>query len=102
MSQVQIEVPQEQIEAFCRKWKVKEFALFGSVLTEEFRPDSDLDVMISFEQDVEYNSAMRSEMKGELEELFGGRNIDLVRKQSIANPFIRYHALTHKLVVYAA
>lgn len=107
MSQVQIGVPQEQIEAFCRKWKVKEFALFGSVLTEEFRPDSDVDVMVVMADDapLESNeqrlSAFRG-MKQELSDMFGGRAIDLVRKKSIVNPFIRYHALTHKLVLYAS
>ena len=39
----------EKIEDFCRRWKIKEFALFGSVLREDFRPDSDIDVLVSFE-----------------------------------------------------
>jgi uncharacterized protein len=46
MNSVQIAIPQEKIEAFCRKWKVKEFALFGSVLRDDFRPYSDVDVPV--------------------------------------------------------
>ena len=109
VSDIRIEVPQEQVEAFCRKWKVREFALFGSVLTEDFRPDSDVDVMVVMEDDAQLESsewqrqlaAFRG-MKVELSELFEGRKIDLVRKKSIFNPFIRHHALTHRTVLYAS
>lgn len=41
-----IEVPTERIAAFCRRWKVTEFALFGSVLRDDFGPDSDIDVLV--------------------------------------------------------
>jgi uncharacterized protein len=44
-----ISLDQEKIEAFCRRWKIKEFALFGSVLREDFGPDSDIDVLVTFE-----------------------------------------------------
>ena len=43
-----LEIPLGRIEAFCRKWKIREFSLFGSVLREDFRPDSDIDVLVSF------------------------------------------------------
>jgi hypothetical protein len=49
MPQPKITFPQGKIEAFCRKWKIKELALFGSVLREDFSPDSDIDVLVSFE-----------------------------------------------------
>ena len=44
-----IPIDRVMIAAFCQKWKITEFSLFGSVLTDEFRPDSDVDVMVSFE-----------------------------------------------------
>ena len=50
MSQPRIAIPQEQIEAFCRKWRVREFSLFGSVLRDDFRPDSDVDVLVVFDE----------------------------------------------------
>ena len=49
MPQPQIHIPLRQIEAFCRRWRIKEFSLFGSVLREDFRPDSDIDVLVEFE-----------------------------------------------------
>ncbi|WP_349260529.1 nucleotidyltransferase family protein, partial [Longimicrobium sp.] len=44
---MKIEVPRERIEEFCRKWHVSELALFGSVLRDDFRPDSDVDVLVT-------------------------------------------------------
>ena len=46
---IQIAVPEAKVGEFCRKWKVTELALFGSVLREDFRPASDVDVLVSFE-----------------------------------------------------
>ena len=43
-----IDLPTDIIQAFCQKWQIAEFALFGSVLRDDFRPDSDLDVLVSF------------------------------------------------------
>jgi len=43
-----LEIPDAPLAAFCRRWKIREFALFGSVLREDFRPDSDVDVLVTF------------------------------------------------------
>jgi predicted nucleotidyltransferase len=45
----QIALPEVKVGEFCRKWKITELALFGSVLRQDFRPDSDVDVMVSFD-----------------------------------------------------
>jgi len=52
-----IDIPMDRIEEFCRRWKIREFSLFGSVLREDFRPDSDVDVLVSFEPDAEWVEA---------------------------------------------
>ncbi|MGA8571203.1 MAG: nucleotidyltransferase family protein [Desulfobaccales bacterium] len=91
----------KQIEEFCRKWKVKEFALFGSVLREDFRPDSDLDVLVSFAPGGGITFDNRVEMQDELTRIFG-RQVNLVAKEAIRNPFRRHHILTTREVVYAA
>jgi predicted nucleotidyltransferase len=96
-----LEIPLYKIEAFCRRWKIKEFALFGSVLREDFHPDSDIDVLVSFEADGGFTFDNRVEMLDELTEIFG-REVDLVEKDKIRNPFRRYEILTTKEVVYAA
>jgi len=96
-----LEIPLARIEAFCRKWKIKEFALFGSVLREDFLPDSDIDVLVSFEPGGGITFDNRVEMQDELAEIFG-REVDLVEKDAIRNPFRRHNILTTREVVYAA
>ena len=101
MPQPKIHIPLEQVEDFCRRWKIKEFALFGSVLRDYFRPDSDLDVLVVFEPDGGITFNNRVEMLDELAEIFG-REVDLVEKDTIRNPFRRHEILTTREVVYAA
>ncbi|HEV2150678.1 MAG TPA: nucleotidyltransferase domain-containing protein [Longimicrobiaceae bacterium] len=95
-----IEVPADRIEAFCRKWQIREFALFGSVLRDDFRPDSDVDVLVTFDEDAQYSLFDLGEMNMELEAMFG-RRVDLVQKELIENPFRRHHILANHRVVYA-
>ena len=97
-----IQVPEERIEAYCRKWKIKELSLFGSVLRDDFRPDSDIDVLISFAPGGEMTFENFLEMRDELSAIFGGRPIDLVEKRLVKNPFRRHEILTTREVVYAA
>ncbi len=101
MSQPKINIPKDKIEDFCRRWKIKEFALFGSVLRADFRPDSDVDVLVSFEPGGGITFDNRVEMLDELAEIFD-REVDLVEKDAIRNPFRRHEILTTKEVVYAA
>ncbi|MGK7892152.1 MAG: nucleotidyltransferase family protein [Xenococcus sp. (in: cyanobacteria)] len=77
-----IEIPSAQIAEFCERWKVQELALFGSVLREDFRPDSDIDVLISFTPDNCWTLFDRVDMQDELTEIFG-RKVDLVNKKGI-------------------
>ena len=98
---VQIDLPMAKIRDFCRKWKIKEFSLFGSVLREDFRPESDVDVLILLEDDAPWDLFDWVDMIEELKTILG-RPVDLVEKSAIRNPFRRHHILrTHK-VIYAA
>jgi predicted nucleotidyltransferase len=82
MSSVQIKLPVVEIEAFCKKWKIKEFALFGSVLENTFNPNSsDIDVLISFKDDVVWGWEIVT-MKAELEQIFK-RPVDLLEKEGV-------------------
>jgi len=94
-------VPRERIEEFCRKWHITEFALFGSVLRADFRPDSDVDVLVTFEPGVRPRLDDWLDMEDELGAAFG-RKVDVVEKSRIENPFIRRHVLHHHQVLYAA
>lgn len=78
---VQISIPQSEIADFCRRWKVCEFYLFGSVLRDDFRPDSDVDVMVTFAADAQWGFEF-VEMKRELEQIFH-RQVDLLTKAAI-------------------
>ncbi|MCX6054236.1 MAG: nucleotidyltransferase family protein [Chloroflexi bacterium] len=93
-------VSRKKITAFCHSWKVTEFALFGSVLREDFRPDSDVDVLVSFEENALWSLWDLVEMQQELEGIFG-RSVDLVENGTLRNPFRRQAILSTKEVVYA-
>jgi predicted nucleotidyltransferase len=96
-----IQIDRERIVEFCRKWNITEFALFGSVLRDDFRPDSDVDVLVTFGPGGGLTFENRVKMLDELSAIFG-RKVDLVEKKAIRNPFRRYEILTTKSVVYAA
>jgi hypothetical protein len=98
---VQIEIDKEKIVAFCSKWKVKEFALFGSVLREDFRPDSDIDVLVSFSEDADWSLYDWVDMIDDLKAIFG-QEVDLVEKDTLRNPFRRRHIMNNKEIIYAA
>jgi len=90
----------DAIAPFCRKWKIREFSLFGSVLREDFRPDSDVDVLISFAEDADWSLYEWVDMIDELKVIFD-RDVDLVEKEGLRNPFRRYAILTTREVIYA-
>lgn len=96
-----IPVSQEQIEAFCRKWKIRELALFGSVLRDDFRPDSDVDVLVEFASDADHSLFDHLYMEEELSEKFG-RKVDLIEKRAVDNPFVRHHIRHNRQIVYNA
>lgn len=101
MHRPNIDVPEEKIAVFCRKWRIKEFALFGSVLRDDFRPDSDIDVLVTFEDDAGWSLWDLVDIQDELKELFG-REVDLVEKRALRNPFRKREILSTHEVIYAA
>src|SRR5947208_8000536 len=98
MPSIQIDLSTERLDAFCKKWKVRELALFGSVLREDFRRDSDVDVLVTFHEDARWDLWQLIEAEQELAGIIG-RKVDLVEKKNIVNPFRRHHILTHNHVI---
>jgi predicted nucleotidyltransferase len=96
-----IKISQDVIAQFCQKWNVQELALFGSVLRDDFREESDIDVLVSFSDDATLGLWELAEMQDELETLFG-RKIDLVEKEALQNPIRKRNILTSSEVLYAA
>lgn len=89
-----------QIAEFCQRWHITEFALFGSVLRDDFRPDSDIDVLLTFSPEQWLTWDDWQAMQTEIETLFK-RNVDLVSKQYLKNPYRRHEILKTRQVIYA-
>ncbi|HYH80156.1 MAG TPA: nucleotidyltransferase family protein [Longimicrobium sp.] len=92
----------DRIEAFCRRWGIAEFALFGSVLRDDFRPDSDVDVLVSYAPDASPSLLDHAEKEEELAEIFG-RPVDLISRQAVEhsrNPYRRRSILESARVIY--
>lgn len=100
MKRAKIDIPKDQIEDFCKRWKIAEFSIFGSALRDDFSPKSDVDVLISFEPDIPWSLYDWVDM---IEELRGilGREVDLVEKSGLRNPFRRREILSKRQVIYA-
>ena len=101
---LRIELSREAIADFCRRWRIRELAIFGSALREDFRPDSDVDVLVTFEPEVRWEFQQWLEMTRELEALFG-RKVDLVERRMVEqskNYIRRKHILSHLEPIYVA
>jgi len=99
-----IDIPREAIGEFCRRWRITELSLFGSVLREDFGPDSDVDVLVRFAPEAEHSLFDMVRMEDELRALLG-RNVDLVSRRGIEssrNPLRRRAILESAEVIYAA
>lgn len=72
----------EAIAAFCQKWQIVEFAFFGSILRDDFGPESDIDVLVTFQPDHPWSLFDHIHMENELEAIFG-RSVDMVSRAAI-------------------
>jgi predicted nucleotidyltransferase len=99
-----VTVTHEQIAAFCQKWQIVQFELFGSVVRDDFRPDSDVDVLVTFAPGSGGTLYDLVHMEDELKALFG-REVDLVERAAIErseNYIRRRNILSSTRPVYAA
>lgn len=96
-----IQASSDILASFCRKWKIIELSLFGSVLRNDFSPDSDIDVLVTFSPDAKWSLLDLSRMQDELSSSLG-RSVDLVDERGLRNPFRRREILATKEVVYAS
>ncbi|MCC6476648.1 nucleotidyltransferase domain-containing protein [bacterium] len=94
----------EKIKEFCDKWKIVEFSLFGSVLTDEFRSDSDVDVMVKFAPESHWSLFDMVDLEDELKIIIG-RDVDVVTRPSVErseNYIMRKSILGSSRTFYAA
>jgi predicted nucleotidyltransferase len=76
---MQISINQEEIDAFCRRWRITELAFFGSVLRHDFKDESDVDVMVRFSSEATPTLFDMVHMQRELSQILG-RDVDLVSR----------------------
>lgn len=98
-----IEIPQEEVAAFCRRWQIVEMAFFGSVLRDAFRPDSDVDVLVRFQLEAQHTLFDMVRMQEELSRILG-REVDLVERTAVeqSRNYIRRKAILQSAeVIYA-
>ena len=97
---VRVKVPKNDLQQFCRRYQVRRMALFGSVLRDDFRPDSDIDILVVFDPSARVTFMTLGRMKRELSALFE-RNVDLVPQEGL-KPAIRDAVIASAEEVYAA
>jgi len=98
------EFPRKEIEKFCRKWRIKEFAIFGSFWQDNYNEDSDIDVLIDFEDPKKYSLFDLTDMEEELRSIFG-RDVDLVERRAVerSQNYIRKNSILKSAkVIYGA
>jgi len=99
MTRARIDIPNDKIAEFCRRNHIRRLALFGSVLRDDFRPDSDVDVLVEFEPDARVGLRFFG-MEEELSEVLG-RKVDL-NTVGFLSPYFRSQVLAEAEVHYDA
>lgn len=103
-TKVRVSIPRKKLADFCRRWKVSELAFFSSVLRDDFRPNSDIDLLISFSPKAKNTLFDLVRMQNELKDIFG-REVDLVERRAIEkseNYIRRKSILSNTKVIYEA
>jgi len=103
-NELRIDLPLEEIARFCIKWKITELSVFGSMLRDDFGPDSDLDFLVSFDPESKWSLLDHAQMELDLIEMLG-RDVDLVSRRAIEssqNPIRKRKILQSAQIIYAA
>lgn len=96
-------ISREELIRFCRRWQVRELALFGSALRADFKPESDVDLLISFHESANWGLFDHVQMRLDLESIFK-RKIDLVTRRALdqsQNGLLRERILNTARVIFA-
>ena len=104
MKKRSIEIPEEQLAAFCKRWQIQELALFGSVLRDDFRPDSDVDFLVTYAPDKEFAAWYAFPEQDEMEALLRRKTDWVLRDALEQSPnYLRRREILHSAeVIYAA
>lgn len=91
----------DQIRALCERWKIAQMGLIGSALRDDFREDSDVDVVLTFDADAAWDLFDIVQLREELMAMFG-RDVDIIEEKAVRNPYMKAAIRKTKRVVYAA
>lgn len=89
------------LASLAKEWRISRLSAFGSVVRNDFRKDSDVDLLVEFEADVHYSLIDLANLKAQLELVFR-RDVDIVEPAALTNPYRRRHILETAQLVYAA
>lgn len=95
-------IPQKEIIRICQLWQIREFALFGSALRADFKPESDVDVLISFKETANWGLFDHTQMRLDLEAIFK-RKVDLITRRALEqtqNGLLRERILETSKVIF--
>jgi hypothetical protein len=98
---MQFQFDDNEIKRIAQLYQIKEIALFGSALRDDFNKDSDVDLLVVFEEDADYSYFDIMEIKEEFEKIFH-RQVDIVEKDAIKNPYRKKTILNSARTIYAA
>ena len=104
IGKLHIDIPKAEIKAFCEKYDIKEFSLFGSVLSDDFGKDSDIDILVTFSNNSHHTVFDLVHMEEELQQIFKCE-IDLVSRRGLESSrnYIRKNAILNSAeTIYAA
>jgi uncharacterized protein len=96
-----VQLDRDALAVFCRNWLIRELSVFGSALRDDFSPESDLDFLVSFEPEAGWDLWDLVMMRDELMSI-ARREVDIVAKEALRNPYRRREILAHREVIHAA
>lgn len=97
----QVRLDRDVLAEFCRKWRIRELSVFGSALRDDFGPQSDIDFLVSFAPDAPWDLWDLVSLRDELVALTG-REVDVVDRDALRNPYLRRNILAHREILHAA
>ena len=97
-----LHLPRDKIAAFCRRHRIKTLSLFGSATRDDFRPDSDVDVLVEFEDDARVSLFNMAQMERELSSLFHDQPVGIMTTSVLRNPYRRRAILKDLERIYVA
>ena len=102
MNKAHIHIPRDRIAELCQRHRIRRLSLFGSVLRDDFGPESDVDVLVEFEPGDEPSLAGLFHLQDELSGLFEKRPVDVATPSILRNPYRRKSILRDLQPIYGA